>query len=110
MATPTTLSRDQMVEKLGITSLDYESQQQILENVANAVSTRMWLLISEKLNADDLDKLDALIDDDKNDEVEKFIKSKFPSYKQFAIKTENDVIEELSKNMKLGSIEESKKE
>lgn len=96
-----TFTRDELILKLGIGQLDYQDQQKVLENIANAVSTRIWRKITETLDSKDLDTIEDLMKDEKNDEIEKLIKSKFPDYDKFAIDTENEVIDELTKGLKV---------
>jgi hypothetical protein len=94
------ITRDELIQKLGIEKLDYDTQQQLLENVANAVSSRIWRKVTEQLTDADLEVIEGLIDDGKDDEVEKLIKSKYPNYDEFAIQTENEVINEIAANKK----------
>ncbi len=90
------MNKDDLIKKLKIEDVTKENQAIILENVANVVSTRIMVLIAEKLNDTDLDELNRLVDEQKDDEVESFIKSKFENYDQFASEVENQVIEELA--------------
>lgn len=96
-----TFTRDELIEKLGIQSLGAEMQQALLEDVANAVSTKMMVRISETLSDEDLDKLSDLIDNGEDDKVEEFIKSKHDNYDEFAHQVEDEVIEELARNQRM---------
>ncbi len=92
------LTRDELVKKLEIESLDFASQQAMLENLAAAVSSRLMNKITEKLSDEDIDQLNELIDKDDQDGVEWYIKSKFEHYDEMAEATEEEVINELVEN------------
>ena len=104
------ITKEEAIKKLGIESVDPETQDRLLSNVASAVSSRLLRLISEKLTEDDLNTLNGLIDNNQDDEVEKFIKGKYPDYDAFAIEVENEVVDELAHNKKVldGLIEDQR--
>lgn len=93
------MTRDELIVKLGISQLDINEQQKVLENIASAVSARIWNKVSELLTETDLDKIEQFIEEDKNDEVEALIKAKFPVYEKFAKTTEKEVINQLLAGM-----------
>ena len=95
------MTKDELILKLGIQNVDPETQKTLLENFANAVSTRLMVQISEVLTDDDLDRLDILIDEDDEDKTTQFIRSKFENYDDFATKIENEMIEEMSQKQQM---------
>ena len=93
------MTKEEMIKKLGIEDAQPEAQDQLLQNIASTVSARILNGIYERLSDEDIDELERLTD--KNDEaaVEWFVKSKFEHYDDFAIQTENDVINELASSL-----------
>jgi len=91
-----TMTKDELIEKLGIGSVDPETQDKMLQNVAAAVSSRIMNRVTEKLSDEDLDTLSDMIDRNDDAGVENLIKSKYPNYDEFALQAENEVIEELA--------------
>ena len=59
-----TMTKDELIEKLGIGSVDPETQDKMLQNVAAAVSSRIMNRVTEKLSDEDLDTLSDMIDDE----------------------------------------------
>lgn len=93
------MTKDEMIKKLGIESVEPEVQMQLLQNIASTVSTRILNGIYDRLSDEDIDELERLMDKDDEDAVEWYIKSKFEHYDEFATQTENDVINELAAGM-----------
>jgi len=89
-------TREELVQKLNISNVNKVDQDRILSNVSQVVSDRLFVEIADKLSDEDLDKLNALIDQNKDGEVEWFIKGKFEHYDEFATKIEMDVINEMA--------------
>lgn len=97
------LNRDDLVKKLNITNVDELEQDRILGNLANIINDRIIAEVSDKLSDEDLNKLNSLIDEGKDNEIEWYIKSKFEHYEDFALKVEEDVINEIVQlNQQLG--------
>lgn len=94
------LTRDDIVKKLQIENLPPSDQDELLQKLANSVSTRIMLKVAETLSEDDLAELEVLIDGGKDDEVEPYIISKFDDYEAFKTKIETETIEEISNNSK----------
>jgi hypothetical protein len=94
------LTRDDIVKKLQIENLPPSDQDELLQKLANSVSTRIMLKVAETLSEDDLKELEVLIDGGKDDEVEPYIISKFDDYEAFKTKIETETIEEISNNSK----------
>ena len=91
-----TMTKEELISKLGIGSVDSETQDKILQNVGAAVSSRIMNRVTENLSDEDMDTLSDMID--RNDDVgfEHLIKSKYPNYDEFAMQVENEVIEEIA--------------
>lgn len=89
-------TREELVEKLNITNVNKLEQDRILANVAKVVSQRILIEIADKLNDQDLDHLEKLIDDNKESDFEWYIKGKFDHYEDFAMQIEQKVIDEMS--------------
>ncbi|MEI8072513.1 MAG: DUF5663 domain-containing protein [Candidatus Saccharibacteria bacterium] len=94
------LTRDDIVNKLGIENSNIEEQDRILQKVANAVSTRIMLKLSEKLTDQDLDEIARMMDSGSETDVESLIISKVPNYDNFKNEIEEGVITELENNAK----------
>ncbi len=90
------MTKEELIEKLGIASVDPETQDAMLKNVGAAVSGRIINKVTEKLSEEDLDILTNMIDRNDDAGVVTLIKSKYPNYDEFALQVENEVIEELS--------------
>lgn len=93
------MTKEQLIEKLGIQGLDQEAQDRALQDVANTVSTRIMAKLSEQLNDDDLDQLSKLIDAGQDGQIEAYIYTKMPDYDNFKAKIENETIDQLAANM-----------
>jgi hypothetical protein len=91
-----TMTKDELIAKLDIGSVDTETQDKMLQNVGAAVSSRIMNKVTETLSDEDLDKLSDMIDRNDDVGVENFIKSKFSNYDELAMQLENEVIEEIS--------------
>lgn len=96
-----TISREELIKKLGIEHVDIEQQDILLNDLASTVYSRVIAKVSDKLGAKDLDELGQLIDRGDNDAVEWFIKSKFDHYDKFVEETEQEVIEEIANNIQV---------
>lgn len=92
------LTREQIIQKLGIEKLDKDQQDSQLALFSNTVQQRIIRKISEQLNDEDLNKINALIDAQKDDEIEAFIKSKIPNYDEWAMQIEEDMLNNLENN------------
>lgn len=90
------LTREEVITKLGIQSVNAETQNEILDDLAKTISARLINKVYEQLTAEDLEELDRLIDTNDNDAVEWYIKSKFENYDEMAIQTENEVVQEVA--------------
>ena len=93
------MTKEQLVEKLGIQTLDQEAQDRMLQEVANTVSTRIMAKLSEQLNEDDLEELSKLIDAEQDDQIEAYIYKKMPDYDNFKAQIEKETIDQLAANM-----------
>lgn len=102
------ITPDELILKLDIGQLDPENQQIVIDNIANTISTRTWLKVSEKLTENDLDIIEVLMAEDKEEEIENFIKSKLPNYDQFVSDTESEVIFEITSGLKAYKAETTK--
>jgi succinate dehydrogenase flavin-adding protein (antitoxin of CptAB toxin-antitoxin module) len=96
-----TYSREELIKKLNIEHVDADTQEILLDNLADTVSSRVIAKASEKLSDDDLDHLSELIDQGNDDAVEWFIKSKFEHYDKFVEDTEKEVIDEIANNIQV---------
>ncbi len=92
------MTKEQIIARLGISESPVEVQEKMLQDLANSVSTRIFLDISEKLSDADLQELSLLIDAGKDQEVEAYIISKIPNFDEFKVKIENDTIDEIAEN------------
>jgi len=92
------MNKEELLKRLGIENSSAEKQNEILQNLANAVSTRIMLKLSEQLSDEDLDEISKMIDNNQDMEVERFITSKIPNYEEFKNKIEADMIEEVINN------------
>jgi hypothetical protein len=93
------MTKEQLVEKLGIQALDQEAQDRMLQEVANTVSTRIMAKLSEQLNDNDLEELSKLIDAGQDDQIEEYIYKKMPDYDNFKNEIEKETIDQLAANM-----------
>ena len=95
-----TMTKDEVIQKLGIVNVEPEVQDEILQNLASTVSGRILNGVYERLSDDDINELERLTDTNDEDAVEWFIKSKFENYDEYAINVENEVINELASQSK----------
>lgn len=93
------LTREEIIGKLDISSLNAETQNEILDDLAKTVSARLINKVYETLSAEDMEQLNTLIDANDNGAVEWFIKSKFENYDNAAIETENKVLQEVAESL-----------
>lgn len=91
-------STQEIITKLGIQNVEPQLQDQILQNLANSVSTRILLALSEQMSEKDMNEVAGLLEDGKEDEAEKLINSKVKNYNDFRAKIEKDTIDELAEN------------
>lgn len=92
------MNKEELLKRLGIENSSVEKQNEILQNLANAVSTRIMVKLSEQLTDEDLDQISKMIDNNQDMEVERFITGKIPNYEEFKNKIEADMIEEVINN------------
>ncbi len=92
------ITKEQIIQKLGIENLPPDEQELQLQQLADTVSTRIMQKITEKLSDDDIDKLTSLIDAGQDAEAEEFIKSKVDNYDEWNAKIELETINELENN------------
>ncbi len=92
------LTREQIIQKLGIEKLPKDQQDAQLELFANNAHQRIIRKISEQLDDNDLQTLSALIDAQKDDEIEAFIKGKIPNYDQWAADIQLKMLDSLENN------------
>lgn len=94
------LTREQIIQKLGVEALPQEAQQEQLENFANTVQIRAIRKIGEKLNDSDMERLSQLIDEKKDDEIEAYIKGKIPNYDEWVNEIQENLLNNLENNRK----------
>jgi len=92
------LTREQILQKLGVESLDKEVQDKLLQQLADTVWTRLLQKINERLSEEDMNHLEELIEAGKDDEVESYIISKIDNYDAWSAQIELDTINELENN------------
>ncbi len=92
------ITKEQIIQKLGIENLPPDEQELQLQQLADTVLTRIIQKITEMLTEEDLNKLSALIDAGQDEEVEAFIRSKVDNYDEWNAKIELDTINELENN------------
>lgn len=95
-----TLTRQEIIEKMGITHVDSARQEELLNQLADTVKTRIVLKLTEKLTDDELDKLEALMDADDVAGFDAFVVAKVPDYDAWATQIEEETINELENNSK----------
>jgi hypothetical protein len=94
------LTRDDIVKKLGIENLTAAEQDDQLQELSEAVSSRLLQKLTEKLTNENIEKLSTLIDDSKDEEVEAFLRSKIDNYDNWNEIIELETIDELESNRK----------
>lgn len=92
------LSREQIVDKMGISSLSEEEQDKLLQQLADTVNTRILLKLTEKLSDTELDELERIMDADNVKGFDDFLGSKVPDYEAWTAQIEEDTINELENN------------
>ena len=92
------LTKEQIINKLGIEGSTPEVQDKILQDLANSVATRILLELSEQMSEKDMSEVASLLEEGKEDEAEKFINSKVINYNDFRTKIEKETIDELAEN------------
>lgn len=92
------LTREQIIEKLGIKTLDREEQDKLLDQLADTVHTRILLKLTEVMSDADLVNLESIMDADDEQKFDDFIASKVPDYQNWASQIELDTINELENN------------
>lgn len=90
----------QLIQKLGIENVDPQKQDEILQDLANSVSNRILLGISEKLSDEDLKEVTDLLDSDKEAEVENLLAAKIDDFEGFKARIEQETIDEIAKNIR----------
>lgn len=88
----------QIIDKLGIQDVDPEVQDEILQNLANSVTNRILLSVSEQLPEKDLMEVTILLEDGKEEEAEKMLNSKIHDFDGFKARIEQETIDELAAN------------
>ena len=92
------LTREQILIKLGAQDMDKAGQDDLLQQLADTVWTRLLQKISERLSEEDMTELEKLIEAGQDDEVESYIISKIDNYDTWSAKIEEDTINELENN------------
>ena len=78
--------------------MDKAVQDDLLQQLADTVWTRLLQKISERLSEEDMTELEKLIEAGQDDEVESYIISKIDNYDTWSAKIEEDTINELENN------------
>jgi hypothetical protein len=92
------MSKEEIIKKLGLENSDPLTQQALLQQVSNSVSTRILNKLTELLSDEDLDKISSLIDTGNDVEVENYIMSKVPNFDIFKSQIEEETIDEIANN------------
>lgn len=92
------ITREQVIQKLGIENLPPEEQDEQLNNFAMTAQLRVIRKVSEQLTEEDMNKLSALIDAQKDDDIEAFIRSKIPNYDEWATSIQLNMLNSLENN------------
>ena len=92
------MTKEDLIKKLGLEKSDPLTQQALLQQVSDAVSTRILNKVTELLSDDDLEKIGHMIDTNQNDEIERYIMSKIPNYEGFKAQIEDETINEIANN------------
>jgi len=91
---------EQLIQRLGIQDVDPQKQNEILQDLANTVSNRILLAISEQLSEKDMMEVSILLDSDKEQEAEQLLASKINDFEGFKARIEQDTIDEIADNIK----------
>lgn len=92
------MSKDELIQKLGIEKLTTEAQDAQLQQLADTVRARLYNKISEQLSDEDLEVVSKLIDEGKDEEVDTFVTSKIPNYEQWSAEIEMNLINSMQTN------------
>lgn len=93
------LTREQILQKLGAQDMDKATQDQLLQQLADTVWTRLLQKVTERLSDEDMEHLSQMIDADKEpSEIENYIVSKIDNYDSWSAQIELDTINELENN------------
>lgn len=92
------LTRDDLVKKLGLESVDLASQDAVLQEVESLVTTRILREVSEKLDERDFTALESLLDANSTEGVAAYIKSRVPEYDAFVRRIEKEVVHDLAQD------------
>lgn len=94
------LTKEQIIQKLGIDNLSQVEQDEQLQTLADTVASRITQKLTELLDESDVEKLGELIDTGKDDEVAAYLRGKVDNYDEWNAKIELDTINELENNRK----------
>lgn len=92
------MTREDIIKKLGIENSDPMTQNQLLQTVADAVSTRILNKLTEQLSDEDINEMSKLIDAGDESAVTNYVESKIPNYEGFKAKIEEETINEIANN------------
>lgn len=92
------MTRLELIQKLGLENSDPLTQDQLLQTVADAVSTRILNKLTEQLSDEDLDEMSRLIDNGDESAVTAYVESKIPNYEAFKAQIEEETINEIANN------------
>lgn len=92
------ITKDELLKKLGLENSDKETQDEILNELADTVNLRIMNKVEERLSDEDLEELERLMNNNDEGAVEWFIKSKFEHYDNFAAQVEEETINEIINN------------
>lgn len=92
------LTREQILIKMGAQDMDKAVQDDLLQQLADTVWTRLLQKITERLSEEDMTQLEKLIESGNDDEVENYIISRIDNYDAWSAQIEEDTINELENN------------
>ncbi len=102
--TQNTIMQQTIIDELGLGDLPQEKQENLLVKIGELIMKRIYLETMESLEKPDQDKLLDLMDN-KPQEVEAFLKEKFPDYDNFVKKVVDDFKKEMKEDMGLTAAE-----
>lgn len=73
------ISRQTLIEKLDLENIPNEQKLSILEKAADIVLDRTLLRLTKELNIEEVEKMNELLESDKQDEVATMLYQKFPN-------------------------------
>lgn len=73
------ISRQTLIEKLDLENIPNEQKLSILEKAADIVLDRTLLRLTKDLNTEEIEKMNELLESDKQDEVATMLYQKFPN-------------------------------